>query len=110
MNTSQRPQHPRHALDDIIHSPVRLSIMATLSSSTYIEFPHLRDTIEASDSLLSKHMMLLESAGYVEVTKGYVGRRPRTWLSLTSSGRSAYNAYLRALHLLIGQGQGNANE
>lgn len=97
----QHPQHPRHALDEAIHSPVRLSIMAALAPMKNMEFPLLRDTIEASDSLLSKHMTALEKAGYVEVTKGHVGKRPRTWLSLTSDGRAAYDAYLRALRSLV---------
>lgn len=93
--------HPRHGLDETIHSPVRLSIMAALAPMASAEFPLLRDTIEASDSLLSKHMTILESAGYVEVTKGHVGKRPRTWLSLTERGREAYTAYLDSLRTLV---------
>jgi len=99
MTTEHR--HPRHDLDETIHSPVRLSIVAALAPMERMEFPLLRDTIEASDSLLSKHMTILESAGYVEVTKGHVGKRPRTWLSLTERGREAYNAYVGALRNLV---------
>lgn len=94
-------QHPRHGLDETIHSPVRLSIVAALAPMRQMEFPLLRDTIEASDSLLSKHMTILESAGYVEVAKGHVGKRPRTWLSLTDQGRKAYTAYLDSLRSLV---------
>lgn len=46
----------------------------------------MRDTIEVSDSALSKQSTQLEAAGYVKIRKGYVGKRPRTWLSLTSAG------------------------
>ena len=99
-------QHPRHGLDETIHSPVRLSIVAALVPMASIEFPLLRDTIEASDSLLSKHMTILESAGYVAVTKGHVGKRPRTWLSLTDRGREAYTAYLDALRNLVAESSG----
>lgn len=99
MTADQR--HPRHELDETIHSPVRLSIVAALAPMAHMEFPLLRDTIEASDSLLSKHMTILEHAGYVTVTKGHVGKRPRTWLSLTEQGREAYNAYLGALRNLV---------
>lgn len=58
--------------------------------------------MEVSDSLLSKHMTLLEDAKYVAVTKGYQGKRPRTWFTLTDAGRAAFDAYLAALHEIVG--------
>lgn len=96
--------HPRHGLDSVIHVPVRLSIMAALAAAEKIEFQLLRDTVEVSDSLLSKHIVTLEEAGYVHVAKGYVGKRPRTWLSLTSTGRSAYADYVRTLRTIVNDG------
>jgi DNA-binding MarR family transcriptional regulator len=45
---------------------------------------------------------LLEAAGYLTMRKGYVGRRPRTWLSLTSAGRDAFAAYLETLRAIAG--------
>lgn len=47
--------------------------------------------------MLSKQVAALEAAGYVQVDKGRVGRRPRTWLSITPQGPSAYRAHLQAL-------------
>ena len=82
--------HPRHRLDDLIHVPVRFSIMAALVPVDRVEFKTLRDVIEVSDSLLSKHMTVLAEAGYLTITKGSVGRRPRTWLSATDKGRKAF--------------------
>ncbi|MCO7272807.1 MULTISPECIES: winged helix-turn-helix domain-containing protein [Cellulosimicrobium] len=93
--------HPRHRLDDLIHSPVRLSVMAALRAADAVHFGLLRDTLEVSDSLLSKHLAALESAGYIEVTKGYAGRRPRTWYSLSSEGRAAFDAYVVALREIV---------
>ncbi|MBG0813006.1 transcriptional regulator [Planomonospora sp. ID82291] len=92
--------HPRHGLDDVIHAPVRLSIMAALSAAEKAEFRFLRDTIEVSDSLLSKHILTLEEAGYVQVEKVFVGKRPRTWLSLTDDGRRAFLDYVSVLKRL----------
>ncbi|ETK35814.1 winged helix-turn-helix domain-containing protein [Microbispora sp. ATCC PTA-5024] len=89
--------HPRHELDDLIHAPVRLSIMAALAASEKADFRFLRDTIEVSDSLLSKHILTLEEAGYVRVDKTFVGKRARTWLSLTAAGRAAFDTYLQVL-------------
>jgi DNA-binding MarR family transcriptional regulator len=93
--------HPRHRLDELIHAPVRLSIMAALAGADRVEFRFLRDLVEVSDSLLSKHLGLLEAAGYVEVIKGFVGKRPRTWLRLTAGGRAAFDMYAGALRALV---------
>lgn len=93
--------HPRHRLDDVIHSPVRLSVVSALSGVDRAEFGEVRDAVEVSDSVLSKHVAALEGAGYVEVTKGRVGRRPRTWLALTADGRAALQEHLAALRALL---------
>jgi DNA-binding MarR family transcriptional regulator len=93
-------QHARHRLDELIHAPVRLSIVATLAQVDEAEFAHVRDTVEVSDSVLSKQATQLETAGYVKIRKGYVGKRPRTWLSLTPTGRTAYTGHLDALRAI----------
>jgi DNA-binding MarR family transcriptional regulator len=94
--------HPRHELDEIIHAPVRLSIMAALAAAERADFRFLRDTIEVSDSLLSKHILTLEEAGYVRVEKTFVGKRARTWLSLTEQGRTAFGVYMEVLRRITG--------
>lgn len=93
-------QHARHRLDEVIHAPVRLSIVAALAQVDEAEFAHVRDSVEVSDSVLSKQSAQLEVAGYVKIRKGYVGKRPRTWLSLTSAGRRAYTRHLDALRAI----------
>ena len=99
-----RGNHPRYRLDEVIHAPVRLSIMSALAAADRADFRFLRELVEVSDWLLSKHMTLLEDAGYVEVIKGYQGKRPRTWFTLTDTGRAAFDAYLAALHEIVGTG------
>ncbi|WP_018541415.1 transcriptional regulator [Streptomyces sp. MspMP-M5] len=94
--------HPRHGLDEVIHAPVRFSIVATLAAAEKAEFAFVRDTVEVSDSVLSRQVATLEKAGYVAVTKGYVGKRPRTWLALTTDGRTAFAAHCRALRAIAG--------
>jgi DNA-binding MarR family transcriptional regulator len=98
--------HPRYRLDEVIHAPVRLSVMSALAAADRADFRYLRELVEVSDSLLSKHMTLLEDAGYIEVTKGYQGKRPRTWFALTEAGRAAFGAYLAALNEIVGSGAG----
>jgi len=95
--------HPRHKLDEIIHSPVRLSIMATLAAAGETDFRFLREALEISDSLLSKHVSQLEASGYVNVVKGYVGKRPSTWYSMTDTGRAAFTRYRVTLRHILGE-------
>lgn len=92
--------HPRHRLDDALQTPIRFSLMAALGHRNEIDFSTLRDLLEADDSALSKAISHLERAGYVKVTKGYVGNRPRTWIESTAKGRRAYGAHMLALRAI----------
>ncbi len=93
-------RHARHRLDDALLNPVRLSIVAALSSVAEAEFGAVRDAVQISDSVLSKQAAVLHP--YVAVRKGYVGKRPRTWLRLTKWGRKAYEQHLEALREIAG--------
>ena len=88
-------------LDELIHAPTRLSMMALLGASQWAEFSYVRDELGVSDSVLSKQASLLENAGYVKVKKGYVGKRPRTWLQITKSGRHAFDSHVAALQQIV---------
>jgi DNA-binding MarR family transcriptional regulator len=81
--------------DPFIHPITRLSICGLLAAGAdWIEFAALRDAAGISDSVLSKQSVALEDAGYVQVRKGAVGRRPRTWFRLTAQGRQALEDHL----------------
>ena len=97
--------HPRHEFDDLLNSPTRLSILAALSRLEDVEFSVLRDSLEVSDSVLSKQATLLETAGYVQIRKGHVGKRPRTWLALSKNGRTALARHVAALRAVLGETQ-----
>ncbi len=99
--TERAPAHPRHRIDDLLTAPIRLSIVAALARVDELDFRTLRDAIEVSDSVLSRQLALLSDAGYVGVRKGYVGKRPRTWLSLTAEGRVALTHHLAALRAIV---------
>ncbi len=91
------------APDEIIHQSMRLKITATLNAlprGGQLEFNKLKSILDATDGNLSTHLNALEKAGYVEVAKDFVGRKPRTRLSLTKAGRRAFTnhvAYLKGL-------------
>ena len=95
--------HPRHGLDELLNHPVRLSIVAALSDVARAEFALVREAVEITDAMLSKQVALLESAGYVGVDKGRVGRRTRTWLNLTEEGRAVYAKHVAALEAIARQ-------
>ena len=90
-------------LDSLIHQPASLSIMAALVATNEVEFATMRDTIAISDSLLSRYTSQLEEAGYISVRKGFVGKRPRTWLSVTEAGRKVFTEHVVALRKIVEQ-------
>jgi len=98
--TSGASPHPRRYLDDLLTHAVRFSIVAALAGVEKAEFALVRDSVEISDSVLSKQVAILEEAGYVGVEKGRVGRMPRTWLSLTPAGDNAYRKHIAALRAI----------
>ena len=95
-------------LDTLLHQPARLSIMAALAAAQEVEFAVLKDAINISDSLLSRYIGMLEDAKYIHVRKGHVGKRPRTWLSLTATGRKAFSEYVETLRKIVGHNIGSA--
>ena len=89
--------------DGVIHQPVRLKIMAALKAlpeNEPLEFVRLKDVVGATEGNLGAHITTLEEAGYISVAKDFHGKRPRTRVTLTKKGRSAfadYTAYLREI-------------
>lgn len=89
-------------LDEVIHAPHRLRICAYLEGASSVEFGALRDLLGVADSVVSKHLKVLQDAGYVTITKPTGRGRVRTWVELTPAGRQAYAAYVATLRQLIG--------
>jgi DNA-binding MarR family transcriptional regulator len=96
--------------DEIIHQSLRLKIMATLHAlpkGEKLEFPKLKALLKATDGNLGAHIATLENAGYVAVEKDFADRKPRTRVSLTASGRKAFQGHVAYLRELI---DGSAGE
>lgn len=87
--------------DELIHAPTRLSIVSLLAATEWADFKFIRDSIGLSDSALSKQLTTLEEAGYVEIGKGFVGKRPRTSARLTAAGRTAFKKHVAALQEIV---------
>jgi DNA-binding MarR family transcriptional regulator len=88
-------------LDPLIHAPIRLQVVTTLSAVSEAEFSTLRNALGVSDSVLSKHISALVDAGYVRSRKGVRAGRRTTWIGLTAAGRKALRGHVAALRRLI---------
>jgi DNA-binding MarR family transcriptional regulator len=87
--------------DPLIHAQHRLQVCAMLALTDEIEFKVLREKLDVSDSVLSKHLKSLEEAGYVRFAKRKDMGRQRTWLSLSTEGRAAYKGHVKALQEIV---------
>ena len=90
--------------DPIIHQPVRLKIMAALKPlppGEMLEFVRLKAIVGATEGNLGAHIQTLEAQGYVEVEKDFVGKKPRTRVRLSKSGRRAFEDYVGYLREIV---------
>lgn len=95
-------EHARFRLDPALNNPIKLSIVAAVAETDEVEFGVVKDSLGLSAPTLSKMNGQLEELGYLKVRKGYIGKRPRTWLGLTRAGRSAYEGHIAALREIAG--------
>ncbi|MEP6753483.1 MAG: transcriptional regulator [Candidatus Dormiibacterota bacterium] len=87
--------------DEVIHAPTRLAIVALLAATRWADFKFIRDRAGLSDSALSKQLTILEDAGYITIRKAFVGKFPRTSVSLSKRGRAAFNGHVSALQQIV---------
>ncbi len=92
---------PLLGIDKIVHEPSRLLILSTLYVLKSADFLFLLNQTELTKGNLSAQLSKLEEAGYLEITKGYVGKRPHTSLSLTGAGRRALADYRDTMEGLL---------
>lgn len=88
--------------DEVIHAPLRLRICAFLDALSSAEFSTVRELLGVADSVVSKHLKVLQDAGYVKISKPTGRGRVRTWVELTPKGRRAYASHVTALKELVG--------
>jgi len=89
-------------LDRIVHEPARLKILAYLFLVESADFVFLISRTGMTMGNLSAHMSKLEKAGYIEVEKEILNNRPHTMLSLTDSGREAFESYRSGIQQILG--------
>ncbi|MDD2492299.1 MAG: transcriptional regulator [Bacteroidales bacterium] len=84
-------------LDPLLHSQLRLAVISLLISLEEADFVYLREKTASTAGNLSVQLEKLSEAGYIEVEKGYSGKRPRTTCRITDTGRKAFEDYVEAL-------------
>jgi DNA-binding MarR family transcriptional regulator len=84
-------------LDPLLHSQLRLAVVSLLISLEEADFVYLREKTGSTAGNLSIQLEKLSSSGYIEIEKGYLGKRPRTTCRITEKGRQAFEDYLNAL-------------
>jgi DNA-binding MarR family transcriptional regulator len=93
--------HPALGFDDVVHQRTRLGILAILAEATEADFTYLRKILDLTDGNLGRHLEILEGAGLIIINKGYHGRRPRTWATITAEGRRALRRELASMRALM---------
>ncbi|KGN96751.1 transcriptional regulator [Porphyromonas sp. COT-108 OH2963] len=88
-------------LDPLLHSQLRLAIISILMGIDEADFVFLKEKTEATSGNLSIQLDKLSQAGYIEIRKEFIGKRPRTSCRITSAGRNAFEAYVEALKQYI---------
>lgn len=84
-------------LDPLLHNQLRLGIMSILMNVEEADFVYLREKTESTAGNLSVQLDKLSTAGYIEVEKGFNGRKPRTLCRISANGRHAFENYVEAL-------------
>jgi DNA-binding MarR family transcriptional regulator len=91
-------------LNEIIHQPVRLRILAalvTLQDGDEVDFTYLRELLQVTDGNLGAHLRKLEEAGFISIKKTFVERKPRTYIAATADGRRAFQEHVAALESIL---------
>ncbi|MEU6080484.1 transcriptional regulator [Streptomyces sp. NPDC047108] len=93
--------HPTAELDDAVHQRTRLGLLAVLHETQQADFRYLKKLLQLTDGNLGRHLDVLAQQGLVQITKGYEGKRPRTWVEISDRGREALAAEMAALKELL---------
>ena len=84
-------------LDPLLHSELRLAVMSILISVEEADFVYMKEQTKATAGNLSVQIDKLSEAGYIEVERGFLGKRTRTVCKITPKGTEAFQAYVEAL-------------
>ncbi len=88
-------------IDKVVHEPARLLLLAYLSFLESADFIFLMNQTGLTRGNLSSHLTKLEGAGYIDVSKEFVNKIPRTMLRITEKGRKALLEYRENMQSIL---------
>jgi DNA-binding MarR family transcriptional regulator len=93
--------HPLADIDQIIHAPARLMVLTYLYVVESADYVYLLRLTGLTWGNLSTHLTKLEEAGYIEIHKEFIGKKPHTTISLTQEGRNAFRDYKKSMQQVL---------
>ena len=94
-------KHLIHTLNKAFDNRVRLGVMAVLMANESVSFNELKEALDLTDGNLASHVAALEKAGYVAVTKQFIGKKPNTTYAASKEGKTAFQEHLTILEKLL---------
>jgi DNA-binding HxlR family transcriptional regulator len=95
------PRLDINTLNKVFENRIRLGVMSLLLVNDKLDFNTLKELLDVTDGNLASHLSALEKNEYIEVTKQFVGKKPKTTYRVTENGRKAFVEHLDALERLI---------
>jgi DNA-binding MarR family transcriptional regulator len=93
--------HPLAGIDQFIHTPARLMVLAHLYVVESVDYVFLNRLTGLTWGNLATHLSKLEEAGYVLIEKAFQGKKPHTTIRLTDAGREAFRQYKHSLQQIL---------
>lgn len=89
-----------HNIPDLFSNRLRLAAMVSLASGEK-SFQELKKITNASDGNLGAQLLKLESEKYIESTKSFFNRKPKTTYKITELGTIMLNEYVDLLERVV---------
>ena len=87
--------------DPLLHQNIRSKLISLLISNEELPFKALKEYLKVTDGNLSSHLSKLESAEYIMIEKIFEGKRPKTIVHITDTGRNAFKQYIEELKRFV---------
>lgn len=87
--------------DQLLHQTVRSKLISLLISNDELPFRALKEMLDVTDGNLASHLAKLEEAEYIKIEKSFEGKRPKTVVHITDTGKAAFKNYIEELKKFI---------
>jgi len=88
-------------IDVLLHSRIRLSIIAVLVTVDEVDFSTLCKEVNTTRGNLSVHLKKLEDGKYIRIDKKFINKKPLTSCKITKKGATAFQEYLNMVENLV---------